>query len=52
MKEYKVISPRLGILKRQEKLEEILNQYAREGWCVKFIHQTFTIIVFEINKNR
>lgn len=52
MKEYKVTSPKLGILKRGEKLEELLNQFAREGWQVNFIHQTFSIIVFERNKNR
>lgn len=52
MKEYKVISPKLGILKRGEKLEDLLNQMAREGWNVNFIHQTFSIVVFEREKNR
>ena len=34
MKEYKVITPKLGFSNRMLKLEELFNQYAREGWVV------------------
>lgn len=52
MKEYKVIQPKLGFTKRIEKLEEILNQYAREGWMVKHVAQSAYIVVLERDKNR
>ncbi len=52
MKEYKVVSPKLGIAKRNEKLEGILNQHAREGWTVNHIAQSAYFIVFERDKNR
>lgn len=52
MKEYKVVSPKLGLKHRNQKLEDILNQYAREGWVVSHIAQSAYFIVFERNKNR
>ncbi len=52
MKEYKVIIPKLGIRNRYKKMEDLLNQYAREGWEVKKISEAWTSIVFERNKNR
>jgi len=56
MKEYKVISPRLGLRNRSERLEEILNQYARESWNVNTItnnrHGGVAFVVFEREKNR
>lgn len=52
MKEYKVVQPRLGISKRNQKLEDILNQYAREGWVVNYIAQSAYMVVFERDKNR
>lgn len=52
MKEYKVLNTKAGIINRNEKLEILLNQYAREGWELKFMHQTFSIAIFERNKNR
>lgn len=51
MKEYKVIQPKLGFRKWNEKLEDLLNQYAREGWQVSEILQNYCI-VFERDKNR
>ncbi len=51
MKEYKVILPKLGFRNRNKNLEDLLNQYAREGWVVNHISQTGTV-VFERNKNR
>jgi len=52
MKEYKVVNTKASIIKRNEKLEELFNQYAREGWQLKFLHQSFTVAVFERDKNR
>ncbi len=52
MKEYKVIKPNLGLTKRDKKFEDLLNQYAREGWQVKHIGQGWTSLVLERNKNR
>jgi len=39
MKEYKVIVPKLGFRNRQQNIEDILNQYAREGRVVNYIGQ-------------
>jgi metal-responsive CopG/Arc/MetJ family transcriptional regulator len=56
MKEYKVISPSLGLRKRSEKLEEILNRYAKENWNMSAIsnnrHGGVAFVVFEREKNR
>jgi hypothetical protein len=50
MKEYKVIHPKLGLRNSIQKYEDLLNQYAREGWEVK--HIVGTMIVLERDKNR
>ena len=55
MKEYKVVSPKLGFRKTVEKLEDVLNNHAREGWVVNSIvpnQHLISFIVFERNKNR
>ena len=55
MKEYKVLSPSLGFRNRSQKLEDILNNHAREGWVVNDItpHQHgISYIIFEREKNR
>lgn len=52
MKEYKVVTPKLGFSKRILKLEELFNQYAREGWIVNHVAQSAAFIVFERDKNR
>ncbi|WP_353778148.1 DUF4177 domain-containing protein [Winogradskyella sp. 3972H.M.0a.05] len=52
MKEYKVIVTKLGFTKRDEKFEDLLNQYGREGWQVKHIGQGWASVVFERDKNR
>lgn len=56
MKEYKVISPGLGLRKRSEKLEEILNKFAKENWTINAItnnrHGGISFVVFEREKNR
>lgn len=52
MKEYKVVTPKIGFRNRSKQFEEILNQYAREGWIVCSIAQGWTSVVFERDKNR
>ena len=52
MKEYKVVTPKLGLSKRMQKLEELFNQYAREGWVVNHVAQSAYFVVFERDKNR
>jgi hypothetical protein len=56
MKEYKVVNPSLGFRNRTQKLEDLLNLHAREGWSVKSIvdngHGQISMIVFEREKNR
>ncbi len=52
MKEYKVVVPKLGFMNRAETFQDILNQYAREGWVVNHVGQGWSSIVFERNKNR
>ncbi len=51
MKEYKVVQPKLGIRNRTQKYEDLLNQYARDGWVVNNIFQSTGGIIFERNKN-
>lgn len=52
MKEYKVIVTKLGFRNRAQNFEEVLNQYAREGWVVNHIDQGWASIVLERDKNR
>jgi len=52
MKEYKVITPKLGFRNRIQNFEDLLNQYAREGWVVKQIAVHWETVVFERDKNR
>jgi hypothetical protein len=52
MKEYKVITWKMGMTKNEIRLEDTLNQYAREGWVVTHISEHSTRIVFERDKNR
>ena len=51
MKEYKAFLPSLGITRRAEKLEDLLNQLAREGWQYKQI-TSGGLLVMERDKNR
>ncbi len=55
MKEYKVITPKLGFRNRAQKLMDLLNDNARESWNVTSIvpHQHgISYIVLERDKNR
>ncbi|TCK66789.1 uncharacterized protein DUF4177 [Winogradskyella wandonensis] len=52
MKEYKVVHLKLGWKNRLQALEDILNQYAREGWIVKEMGHGWTSAILERDKNR
>ncbi|MFD0861181.1 DUF4177 domain-containing protein [Sungkyunkwania multivorans] len=52
MKEYKVIRPMLGLRNRMQKLEDLLNSYAAQGWSLKNIDDHYSYIIFERDKNR
>lgn len=52
MKEYKVVTPKLGFRNRLQNFEDVLNQYSREGWILKDVNQSWTSIIFERDKNR
>jgi hypothetical protein len=52
VKEYKVVTLKLGFRNRIQKFEDVLNQFAREGWVLKEIPQGWNSIVLERDKNR
>ena len=52
MKEYKVVTWKMGMTKNNERLEETLNQHAREGWILKHMGEHWSSIVLERDKNR
>lgn len=52
MKEYKVVNWKMGLSNNNQKLEDTLNQYAREGWVLRDIGENTMRIVFEREKNR
>jgi hypothetical protein len=52
MKEYKVINRPSSITRNNEKLEDLLNQLAREGWVLKHLGEQTLRIVLERDKNR
>ena len=55
MKEYKVIKPKIGLMNTSEKLEDLLNSYAKQGWCLHSIttsHHGYIHAIFERDKNR
>ena len=52
MKEYKVISWKPGLTNNNQKLEDTLNDYARNGWRVVHVAENTTRIVLERDKNR
>lgn len=52
MKEYKVISWKMGFTNNNQKLEDTLNEHARNGWRAIEIGEQSARIVFERDKNR
>lgn len=52
MKEYKVVRAKLGVRNRDQKLENLLNSYASQGWVVKHIDDHYWAILLERDKNR
>ena len=52
MKEYKVVTLKLGFRNRTQNFEDLLNQYAREGWTLKEVPTNWNSIILERDKNR
>ncbi|MEZ4793357.1 MAG: DUF4177 domain-containing protein [Gelidibacter sp.] len=56
MKEYKVVNPAFGFRNKKQKLEDLLNLQAREGWLLKSVvdngHGHISMVIFEREKNR
>lgn len=52
MKEYKVVKWRMGLTGNDKRLEDTLNDYARQGWRLAFIYENYTSKVFERDKNK
>ncbi len=52
MKEYKVVKIRMSLTKFNEKLENILNTHAREGWRFIQFSSNYSAVVLERDKNR
>ncbi len=42
----------MGLSRNNERLEDTLNEYAKQGWQVVFIYENSTTIVLERDKNR
>ncbi|MFD0994233.1 DUF4177 domain-containing protein [Tenacibaculum geojense] len=52
MKEYKVVDWKPGFSKNNQRLEDVLNEYGRQGWKAIEIAESSFRIVFERDKNR
>ncbi len=55
MKEYKVLKPKIGLMNTSEKLEDLLNSYAKQGWCLHSITTSqhgYIHAIFERERNR
>ena len=52
MKEYKVVSLKLGLRNRVQNFEDLLNQYGREGWNYVEVPPGWNSVILERDKNR
>ena len=52
MKEDKIVQLKLGFRNRIQTFEDLLNQYAREGWVYKEMPPGWNSVVLERDKNR
>lgn len=52
MKEYKVVTWRIGLTGNDKRLEDTLNDYARQGWRLVQFAENTNKLVFERDKNR
>ena len=52
MKEYKVVTWKMGLSNNNKKLEDTLNQYAKLGWILVHAGEQTTRLIFERDKNR
>lgn len=52
MKEYKVVQLKLGLTKRMQNFEDLMNQYARDGWRYVDIPHGWSSVILERDKSR
>ena len=52
MKEYKVVSWKMGLSNNNQRLEDTLNEHAQQGWVLKEVAENSMRIIFERDKNR
>ena len=52
MKEYKVVNWKFTLTGNSQRLEDTLNEYAKQGWRVIQIYENTPSVVFERDKNR
>ena len=52
MKEYKIIKWKMGFSNNIQRLEETLNEHARNGWRAIQVGEQTNRIIFERDKNR
>jgi len=52
MKEYKVVSWKMGLSNNDQRLEDTLNEYAKQGWQLTQFAENSARLVFERDKNR
>lgn len=52
MKEYKVVSWTVGLTNNNQRLEDTLNEYGRQGWRAIDLDHDRSRIVFERDRNR
>ena len=51
MKDSKAVIPKIGLRNRLRIFEDLLNQYAREGWSIIDKAQEWSSIEFECDNN-
>ncbi len=52
MKEYKVVTWRIALAGNDKRLEDTLNDYAKQGWRLLQFAENTNKLVFERDKNR
>lgn len=52
MKEYKVVSWKMGLSNNNQRLEDTLNEFAIQGWRVIQVAENFQRVILERDKNR
>ncbi|NKI33449.1 DUF4177 domain-containing protein [Croceivirga thetidis] len=52
MKEYKVVSWKMSLTGNSKRLEDTLNEYAKQGWRLVHVYENTASVIFERDKNR